>query len=239
LGAALDDNDVRSLLASYGIDLTPTSRVASLEEAVAAAETCGWNVVLKATAERLRHRADLAHVWRSIDDADDMAAAWWHLAGLIDDPADAAFVVQPMAAPGVPVAIGSVEDALYGPLVSFGMAGTPSDLLGDVSYRIPPLTESDAAELVREVRAAPVLFGYRGAEEVDVGCIEELVLRLAQLKDDLPDVQLLNLDLVLAGAQGAAVLRAEGRVAPGQDTRSDWLTRRLAGPSCSTDTLPT
>ncbi|HEU0127366.1 MAG TPA: CoA-binding protein, partial [Pseudonocardiaceae bacterium] len=64
LGAALDDNDMRSLLASYGIELTPTTRVASLDEAIAAAETCGWNVVLKATAERLRHRADLAHVWR-------------------------------------------------------------------------------------------------------------------------------------------------------------------------------
>ena len=236
--AELDDHAVRELLASYGISLTPTTRVSSLAEAIAAGEAYGWDVVLKATADRLRHRPDLAHVWRSIDGADDMTAAWSNLIQLVDDPDEAGFVVQPMAAPGVPVTIASFEDPLFGPVVSFGMAGAPSELLGDVSYRIPPLTEADAADLVREVRAAPLFFGYRGAEAVDVGRIEELVLRLAQLKDDLPEVQMLDLDLVLAGAQSAAVLRAAGRVGRLRDVRSDSFTRRLAGPSSSTDTIP-
>lgn len=236
-GAELGDDALRELLASYGIALTPTARVSSLAEAITAGEAFSWDVVLKATAERLRHRPDLAHVWRSVDDADDMTAAWRSLTQLIDDPAEAGFVVQPMAAPGVPVTIASFEDALFGPIVSFGVAGAPSELLGDVSYRIPPLTQADAANLVREVRAAPLFFGYRGAEVVDVGLVEDLILRLAQLKDDLPEVQELNLDLVLVGARSAAVLRAAGRVAPVGDARSDWFTRRLAGPSSSTDTL--
>ncbi len=227
----LGDNDVRELLATYGINLTPTTPVTSLGEAVAAGEQYCWDVVLKATAKRLRDRPDLAHVWRSIGDAAGMAAAWANLTALIDDPADAGFVVQPMAPPGVPLVIGSLEDTLFGPIVSFGMAGAPSELLGDVSYRNPPLTELDAADLVREVRAAPLFFGYRGAEVIDVGAVEDLVLRLAQLKDDLPEVQVLDLDLVLAGAQGAAVLRATGQVAPVQDARIDWFTRRLTGPS--------
>jgi acyl-CoA synthetase (NDP forming)/RimJ/RimL family protein N-acetyltransferase len=225
------------LLSSYGIAVTPTTPVGTVDEAVAAGAAYGWDVVLKATAERVRERPDLAHVWRTIGDSGTMAAAWHNLTSVVGAPTDAGFVVQPMAAPGVPLQIGTVEDVLFGPIVSFGMAGASSQLLGDVSYRIPPLTETDAADLVRSVKAAPLLFGYRGSEAVHVGAVEELILRLAQLKDDLPQVEMLNLDLVIAGGEGAAVLRATCRVARADDARTDTYTRRLSGPSSSVDTL--
>ena len=230
-GAAVSDDDLRRLLGCYGVRWDPLARVTSLEEALQAAESFGWNVVLKATAERLRQRPDLSHVWRAIETADDMATAWHGLGELIDDPHTADFVVQPMAPPGIPVSVGSFEDALFGPMVSFGMAGTPAELLGDVSYRIPPLRDTDAADLIRDVRAAPLFFGYRGSEAVDVASIEEVILRLAQLKDDLPDVEHLDLGLVLAGSRGCRVLRASGRVLPLADVRSDSLTRRMPGPT--------
>jgi acyl-CoA synthetase (NDP forming)/GNAT superfamily N-acetyltransferase len=226
-GTDLDDDELRRLLRCYGITLEPSARVGSVVEAVAAGERFGWDVVLKATAARLRQRADLSHVWRAIDDGAAMRSAWRGLNELIDDAAHADFVVQPMAPPGIPVSIGGVEDALFGPMVSFGMAGTPSELLGDVSYRIPPLTDSDAADLVRDVRAAPLFFGYRGSEPVDVAGIEEIISRLGQLKDDLADIQRLDLGLVLAGAEGCRVLRATGRVLPLVDVRGDSLTRRF------------
>ena len=227
-GAELADDDLRQLLACYGVYWEPLVRVTSLDEAVEAAQSFGWDVVLKATANRLRQRPDLSHVWRAIDDLDDMATAWHNLNELIDDPQHADFVVQPMAPPGIPVSIGSLEDALFGPIVSFGMAGPPSELLGDVSYRIPPLTDADAADLVRDVRAAPLFFGYRGSEAIDVAGIEQVIARLAQLKDDLPDVERLDLGLVLAGAQGCRVLRASGRVHALTDVRTDSPARRLA-----------
>ena len=94
------------------------------------------------------------------------------------------------------------------------MAGTPSELLGDVAYRIPPLTDSDAADLVRDLRASPLFFGYKGSEAIDVPAVEELIQRLARLKDDLPEVGQLNLGLVMAGAEGMEVLRASGRISP-------------------------
>ncbi|MGH3446568.1 MAG: GNAT family N-acetyltransferase [Nocardioidaceae bacterium] len=236
-GVELSDESLRSLLACYGITVARIDRVTSLEQAIAAGESMGWDVVLKATAKHLRQRPDLAHVWRNVDNADDMTAAWGNLTDLIDDPATAQFVVQPMSPPGVPVSVGSLEDSLFGPIVSFGMAGTPSELLGDVSYRIPPLTDDDAANLVREVRAAPLFFGYRGSEAVDVASIERVVLRLARLKDDLPEVEMLELGLVLAGKDGAEVLRADGRLAPVKDARTDWFTRRLSGQAGSDDTM--
>jgi hypothetical protein len=204
---------------------------------VAAGEALGWDVVLKATAEHLRERPDLAHVWRNIDNAEEMNDAWESLGNVITDPKRAGFVVQKNSRPGVPVAIRSIEDPLFGPVVSFGIAGPLTELLADKAFRIPPLGERDAAAMVREIKSSPMLFGYRGSEVVDVAEIERLIQRVAQLQNDLPQVSSLELSLVLAGADGATVLTAGVRVDPVADPRSDWFVRRM--PTPAGDTLPT
>jgi hypothetical protein len=193
-------------------------------------------VVLKATAEHLRERPDQAHVWRNIDTVEEMRDAWDSLTALITDAGRAGFVVQKNAPPGVPVAIRSIEDPLFGPVVSFGIAGPLTELLADRAYRIPPLGERDAASMVREIKSAPMLFGYRGSEVVDVAEVERLIQRVSQLQNDLPQVSSLELSLVLAGADGATVLTATARVDPVSDARSDWFVRRM--PSPAGDTFP-
>lgn len=235
-GRDLDSDERAALLRAYGIDQWQTLRVTSLDEAVAAGAELGWDVVLKATHERVRHRPDMAHVRRNIDDDDDMADAWETLGTLISDPHEAGFVVQRHAPRGVPVAISSSEDPLFGPVVSFGVAGTLTDLLGDRSYRIPPLTATDASDMVREVKASPILFGFRGSEIVDVSAIEQLILRVAHLQNDLPQVRSLDLGLVLVSADGFAVLDSAVRLEVASDARSDWFVRRLSAPPG--DTLP-
>jgi acyl-CoA synthetase (NDP forming) len=234
-GRDLDQDGLRTLLACYGIELWGATPVASLREAMKAARDLGWDVVLKATAERLRERPDLAHVWRNIDTQTEMRQAWRTLNEIITDPASAGFVVQKNAAPGIPVRVASMEDPLFGPVVSFGVSGPLTELLDDRSYRIPPLGERDAEAMVREIKASPILFGYRGSEAVDVGEVERLVQRVAQLQHDLPQLASLDLSLVLAGADGLTVLTASGRVEPVADPRSDWFVRRL--PDLA-DTLP-
>jgi hypothetical protein len=203
---------------------------------VAAGHDLGWDVVLKATADHLRERPDLAHVWRNIDNAAEMEDAWAALSTRISDAAHAGFVVQKNAPPGVPVAVRSIEDPLFGPVVSFGISGPLTELLADKSFRIPPLGQRDAAAMVREIKASPMLFGYRGSEVVDVAEIERLIRQVAQLQNDLPQVSALSLSLVLAGAEGASVLSAHARVDPVADPRSDWFVRRLTDPPG--DTLP-
>ncbi|CUR58992.1 putative succinyl-CoA synthetase-like protein [metagenome] len=235
-GRDLDFDEQHRLLGAYGIDLWDTYAVASLDEAVTAGEALGWDVVLKATADHLRDRPDLAHVWRNIDDAGEMKDAWASLNHLITDPDKAGFVVQRNAPPGVPLTISTMEDPLFGPVISFGVSGPLTELLGDRSYRIPPLAEHDAQDMVREIRASPLLFGYRGSEIVDVEEIERLVRQVAQLQHDLPQVRALQLPLVLAGADGATVLGATVRVEPVKDPRSDWFVRRLS--TMPGDTLP-
>jgi acyl-CoA synthetase (NDP forming) len=229
-GRDLSDQELQTLLGHYGIDLWERVHVASEEEAVAAGDRLGWDVVLKATAERLRQRPDLAHVWRNIDNEAEMRDAWASLMEIITDPADAEFVVQRTAAPGIPVAIGGLEDPLFGPAVSFGVSGALTDLVGDRAYRIPPITALDATEMVRSIKAAPLLFGYRGSEQVDVPAVEELIRRVAQLKIDLPQVNQLDLILVHASADGVRVLGATGRLQQVSEPRSDLFVRRLTAP---------
>ena len=227
-GRDLGFDELVGILAAYGIELWHRESVATEDEAVAAAEKLGYDVVLKATAEHLRQRPDLAHVWRNIDTEAEMRDAWQTMQGVIDHPDAAGFIVQKVAEPGVPVTVGGMEDPLFGPVVSFGVSGAATELLGDRAYRIPPMHGGEAAEMVREIKAAPLLFGYRGSEVVDVAAIERLLLRLAQLKNDLPQVRSIELNLVLVGAEGATVLNAVGRVEPVSDARSDWFTRRLS-----------
>jgi acyl-CoA synthetase (NDP forming)/GNAT superfamily N-acetyltransferase len=227
-GRDLEFEEMRTLLATYGIDLWQRWTATTEEEAVAAGELLGYDVVLKATAEHLRHRPDLAHVWRNIDTEAEMRDAWRTMHAAVGSPESAGFVVQKVAPAGVPVTITGMEDPLFGPVVSFGVSGPASDLLEDRSYRIPPMHSGDASDMVREIRSSPLLFGYRGSEKVDVPAVEHLLLRVAQLKNDLPQVRSLELNLVLVGPNGATVLNAVGRVEPVTDARSDWFVRRLS-----------
>ena len=236
-GVDLDQKQLTELLACYGVELWESVPVTTLRAAQAAGRKLGWDVVLKATAEHLRERPDLAHVWRNIDSSAEMRVAWESLNALVTDPEQAGWVIQKNSPPGVPVSIRSIEDPLFGPVVSFGISGPLIELLEDKAYRIPPLLGGDAAAMVREIKSSPMLFGYRGSEIVDVASIERLIMRVSQLQNDLPQVSSLDLSLVLAGADGIKVLTAAGRVDPVVDPRSDWFVRRM--PRTPGDTLPT
>lgn len=236
-GAVLSTEQVHYLLSCYGIDLWTWINVHNKEEAIAAGEKLGWDVVLKAGSEHLRARPDLAHVWRGIHDAEDMATAWDAMHTWTGIRADTTFFVQRSAPGGVQVAFRATEDRLFGPLVSFGIAGAPSELLGDRTYGIPPLTDVDARAMISGIRAAPLLYGYRGSDPVDVAGLEDIVLRLAALKDDLPEVVSLDLEPVLVHAEGYTALSARAKVIPSKDNRGDWYVRRLSQPDALADTL--
>jgi acyl-CoA synthetase (NDP forming)/GNAT superfamily N-acetyltransferase len=127
---------------------------------------------------------------------------------------------------GVSCVIGVQDDPSFGSLVYFGLSGMVSDLLGDRAYGVVPLTDADAARLVRAPRAAPLLAGYRGAEPVDLAALEDLVSRVATLAEDLPEVRTLALDPVVAHPTGAVVTAA--RITVGSPPRrADAEPRQL------------
>jgi acyl-CoA synthetase (NDP forming) len=192
-GRELADDELIDLLGAYGVPLLATRTVTDAEAAVAAAAEVGYPVVLKSTAPWLRHRPDLGGVRLDLPDADAVRSAF----GAI--PSGDPVIVQEMAAPGVATVIEVVDDPSFGALVSFGLGGVATDLLGDRAFRALPLTDLDAAELVRAPRAWPLLDGYRGSEPADVEALEDLLLRVARLADDLPEVLQLSLEPVLVG----------------------------------------
>jgi acyl-CoA synthetase (NDP forming)/RimJ/RimL family protein N-acetyltransferase len=230
--AALTEQRISDLLAVYGITVDPAVPVRTADEAVAAANRLGWPVAVKSAASLQQQRPELSGVRLEIADEEQMRAAF-EAAEL----AEPELVVQRVAPPGVAVSVGAVEDPTFGPLVSFGVAGVATDLLGDRAYRILPLSDLDAAELVRSVRAAPLLFGYGGAPTVDVEALEQLLLKVARLADELADVtgpdvppgahlHSLELNPVIVGASGLRVLAAQARL--GQPVpRADMGPRRI------------
>jgi len=236
-GAVLSTQQVQDLLACYGIDMLTWINVYDVDEAVAAGEQLGWDVVLKAGSEHLRSRPDLAHVWREIHSADDMRRAWSTLTSWTGIRKGTKFFVQRSAPDGVQVSFSIMEDELFGPLVSFGLAGPPSDLLGDRAYGIPPLTNVDAADMVSQLRSAPLLFGYKGSDPVDVGAIQDVIVRLAAMKDDLPEIAELDLEPVTVHRDGIIALSARAKIVATADRRPEWYVRRLSEPAISGDTL--
>ncbi|WP_258950619.1 bifunctional acetate--CoA ligase family protein/GNAT family N-acetyltransferase [Lentzea californiensis] len=207
----LDDRKAVELLECYGIDVVPFRIAHSEAEAVEAADELGYPVAMKATSERLRHRTDLVGVRLDIAQRESVKAAYHDLAALSGKPD---VYVQRMAPKGVSCVLGLQDDPSFGTLVWFGLSGLVSDLLGDRAYRAVPLTDTDAAELVAAPKAAPLLTGYRGDEPADLKALQDLVLRLAALAEDLPEVRSLKLEPVLASAAGAFVSSARIVIGP-------------------------
>jgi acyl-CoA synthetase (NDP forming) len=230
-GVDLTEDQGADLLACYGLTLWRSRPVRTPEEAVAAAEELGWPVAIKIASEALRHRTDLGGVRLDIDDADELREDVERMRAVassaLGDP-DPVVEVQRMVPPGVACVVRSEEDPLFGPVVSFGLAGDATDLLDDVSHGIPPLTDLDVAGMVRSVRAAPRLFGYQGTRPVDVGALEDVLARVSELADDVPELASLSLHPVVVTEDGVYLLHAAVRLRPAEQ-RADPLRRALPG----------
>ena len=213
-GRRLHQDEAAALLQAYGIDVWADHDVRTVDEAVAAGEQVGYPVVLKSTAPMLRHQGGVGGVRVDLRTEATLRAAWDSLTDRLA-PLDAdRLVVQRMATPGVPCVITSDEDPLFGPVIGFSVAGLPTELLGDIAYRIPPLTDVTVSELISSVKAAPVLHGHRGATPVHRAALADLIARVSVLADDLPEVASLVLNPVNAHPGGVEVLGAEIALAP-------------------------
>ncbi|MEU0085855.1 GNAT family N-acetyltransferase [Streptomyces sp. NPDC006274] len=225
-GFALGAADAHALLARYGIHVRPTLPAPDPGAAVQAAARLGYPVALKTTAPHLRHRADLGGVRLDLADETQLRQAYRELTDLLGKPAELQPVVQAMVPRGVDTVVRAAIDPAVGAVLSFGLAGAASELLGDTAHRLVPATHRDAAELIRTVRTAPLLFGWRGSAPVDTAALEELLLRVSRLVDDHPEVVGVSLEPVVVAQHGLSVLDASVRLAP-PPPRSDLGPRRL------------
>ena len=211
-GRRLTSDESSRLLAAYGLPIVEWRLVTGADQAAEAAEQLGYPIAVKATAPALLHRQDLGAVRLDLADATAVRSAVTALSQLTGH--DAPVVVQRMAAPGVATVVEVLDDPTFGALVSFGIAGLATELLGDRVYAPVPMTDREAAELVAAPRAAPLLAGYRGSEPVDTAALQDLLLRVSRLAEDLPEVLELQLNPVLVARHGLAVLSATVTVGP-------------------------
>ncbi|WP_069817189.1 bifunctional acetate--CoA ligase family protein/GNAT family N-acetyltransferase [Streptomyces sp. TP-A0874] len=225
-GLPLRSEDGHALLARYGIEVSAVRPASDPETAVAAAAELGFPVALKTTAPHLRHRPDLGGVRLDLPTESELRRAHRELTRSLGSAAELGLVVQAMAPRGVDTVVRAVIDPAAGAVVSFGLAGVPSELLGDTAHRLVPVTDRDAAELVRSIQAAPLLFGWRGTRPVDTAALEELLQRLSRLVDDHPEVVAVDLEPVVVAARGLTVLGAAVQLAPAPAS-PDLAPRRL------------
>jgi acyl-CoA synthetase (NDP forming) len=212
-GGWLPADQVDGLLGAVGVPFLRTVPVHGAAHAQRVAAELGYPVVLKASGPDLVHKSDVGGVQVDLDSDADVAAAYDDMAARLGVRMTGA-VVQQMAAPGVETIVGVVQDPLFGPLVMFGLGGVATELLGDRSFRVLPLTDLDAAELVRSLRASPLLFGYRGTPRVSVTALEDILQRVARLAGLVPEVAELDLNPVIASTDGAVTVDCRARVAP-------------------------
>jgi acetyl coenzyme A synthetase (ADP forming)-like protein len=196
--------ETRALLQCYGVPVVDERQAADADAAVAAAAGLGYPVVLK-TALAGVHKTERRGV--ALDLRDEQAVR--EAAERIGPP----FIVQPLVRGGVELLVGAVEDAVFGPLVALGPGGTLAELIGDAGFRLAPLTDVDADELVHTGKVGRLLGGFRGAAPADAGAVSDLVLRVGRLADDLPQLAELDLNPVIAGPDGCIAVDARVRVA--------------------------
>jgi acyl-CoA synthetase (NDP forming)/RimJ/RimL family protein N-acetyltransferase len=213
-GRTLTQVEAQTLLAAYGVELWPTISVQTAGDAVAAAEQLGYPVVVKSISPNVQHQQDQTGIRVDLRSEASVRESFEALSFRLSPMDSAAFVVQRMATPGVACVVRTAEDPLFGPVVSFSIAGPPTDLLGDIGHRIPPLTDVDVTDLISSVKASPLLDGYRGAPLADRAALADLIARVSVLAHRQPDVASLVINPVVVHPGGVDVLGVQIVVAP-------------------------
>lgn len=213
----LRSQDVADLLACYGIPLVRGRSAQTPEDVAAAATEIAAPVVVKIDALGILHKSDVGAVVLNLASPQEAAQAARDILARIRaaghaDPRGGFLVQEMVGGPGAELFVGVVSDPLFGPLVACGAGGTLVELIKDISVRVTPLTDVDAAEMLRELKTFPLLEGYRGSAALDVASVEDLLLRVSLLVEDLAPVAELDLNPVFVGPQGHGCRVLDARI---------------------------
>jgi len=212
----LTETEVMRVLEAYGIPVAPYHVARTLDEAEEAAERLGWPVVLKILSPRIIHKSDVGGVYVGVEDGAELARAWVRLtqdvprrAGITADDLEGV-LVQKMVKGGKETIVGMTSDPQFGPVLMFGLGGIYVEALGDVVFRVHPVRDVDAHEMVRSIRGHKLLEGVRGEPASDLPAVEEVIQRVSQLVGDHPQIRELDVNPFLAFPQGGVAV--DGRV---------------------------
>jgi acyl-CoA synthetase (NDP forming) len=210
--SVLTEIEAKQILQEAGIDCTNTKLAENKEEAVMLSEKIGYPVVLKVSSVDITHKSDAGGVKVNLQNKAAVEVAYDDImnACLSQFPdADIEGVsVQGMAKPGTEVIIGMTRDSSFGPVLMFGLGGVFVEVLKDVSFRIVPLEQIDANEMITEIKGKKLLEGYRGQEPADIPFLEAMLLKLSTFVDTTPGIREIDMNPVFAYQKGAIVVDA-------------------------------
>ena len=206
--SGLSEAEGKRVLAAYGIPVTADRLCNSAGEAVKAAAAVGYPVVMKACSPDLAHKSDLGLVRVGVESAAEVRRTY---AELVDRaPLDLdGVLVCPTAAPGVECVVGVSQDPLFGPVVMFGLGGVLVEVLGDVTFRVPPFDRAEAGRMIREVQGFPLLTGVRGRPKADLEALVDVIMKVQRLAVDHSDtIAELDINPLVVHPVGATALDA-------------------------------
>jgi acyl-CoA synthetase (NDP forming) len=209
-GRSLSPADSMEYLAREGIRVVPSRQASTQEEAVAAAEEIGYPVAIKMNSLDVTHKSDVGGVILNRKDEAGVRKAFRDLAGIAQrlGARQGGVLVSAMAAPGHEIVVGVTRDLQFGHAVMFGMGGTLVEVFRDVSFRIVPFSEKDAAEMIEETRGAKLLQGVRGGKPADVEALRRLLVEVSDLVAKHPEIDEMDLNPVIVHEKGLTVVDA-------------------------------
>jgi len=204
--------EAKMVCMEYGIPVTRFKVAGTPEEAVKFAEGIGYPVVLKIVSPDIIHKFDVGGVLLNLKSPDEVKAAYENILKNIKrhkpDAKVLGVLVQEMAPTSTEVIVGATKDPQFGPALMFGLGGIFVEVLKDVTFRIAPITEQDAREMITEVKAYPILKGYRGQLPADIDAIVNILLNTSKLVMDHPEIKELDLNPIMVYEKGAKTVDA-------------------------------
>jgi len=208
----LTEIESKQLFAEAGIQVINTKLATNREQAVTLSKEIGFPVAMKIISPDISHKSDVGGVRLNLQTPEEVSKAFEDILATIKENYPKATVhgtsVQTMARPGTEIIIGMFKDPQFGPVLMFGLGGIFVEILKDVSFRIVPLTQKDAKEMIREIKGYPLLEGYRGREKVDVSNLESILLKISNFVEQYPEIKEFDLNPIFAYRNGVVVVDA-------------------------------
>jgi len=215
----LNEVEAKQLLHDAGVPIVTTVLATTLEEAQEHAEKVGYPVVLKIVSPDIVHKSDVGGVKVGLQDAAGVAAAFEEIVAnakkAVPEASITGVAVQNMASEGTEVIVGMTTDPQFGPVMMFGLGGIMVEVLKDVSFRLVPLKERDARQMVEEIKGRAVLEGVRGRPPVDKNALCDAILKVSEFIECHPEVQELDLNPMIAYPDG--VIAVDARIIISED----------------------
>ncbi len=210
------EHEAYDVLRSYGLPVPKAALARNEDEAVKIAEEIGYPVVLKVVSPDIVHKSDVGGVKVGVEGVEDVRKAFNEIMNNVRERAPDAKVsgilVQEMVPEGLEVIVGSTRDPTFGPVLMFGLGGIFVEVLKDVSFRIAPVTKYDAESMLREIKAAKILEGYRGMPPRDKSALVDIIVKLSKFMEEQEDVTDVDLNPIMAFEEGKGAKIADARV---------------------------